>query len=262
MMDRKQVSAGFTLIELVVVIAIIGLLLGALLTPLTTQYQQRKVKEAENGLEDIREALIGFTLANGRLPCPDTDLAAPDGVGNPITGGPCAALVGFLPFQDLGVEPVDTWGRRLIYRVTAEFTYQTQPGTVAVVNDLKLDLLDPGDITINDRDTNKTAITLTNGVFPSDGAAAVVVSLGKNGFSGQDLDNNTLTTVAVGNPGSVDELENVNGDAVFVKRGHSPQATPCSDTAGASAFCEYDDLVIWIPSTIIKSKLVSAYQLP
>lgn len=239
---------GFTLIELILVIGIIGLLLGAVLTPLATQVQQRRVKETENNMADVREALIGYALANGRLPCPDTD-ATPDGAGNPVTGGPCTALAGFLPFQDLGVLPVDTWGRRYLYRVTSEFTYTTQPGAVAAAS--QLDLNDAGDITINDRASDKSTVTVAST------AAAVVVSLGQNGYGGQDLDNNTLVV-----PTGTDELENTDGDGVFVRRGHSPQASPCSDTAGTSAFCEYDDLVIWIPDSLLKGRLVAANQLP
>lgn len=240
---------GFTLIELVLVIGIIGLLLGALLAPLATQVQQRRVKETENSLADVRDALIGYTLAKGRLPCPDTDTATPDGVGNPATGGPCTALAGFLPFQDLGVSPADTWGRRYLYRVTSEYTYATQPGALAAAG--QLDLGDAGDITIKDRASDKSEIILAST------AAAVVVSLGQNGYGGQDLDNNTLVV-----PTGTDEPENTDGDATFIKRGHSPQASPCSDTAGTSAFCEYDDLVIWIPDSLLKGRLVAANQLP
>jgi prepilin-type N-terminal cleavage/methylation domain-containing protein len=247
-------ARGFTLIELVLVIGIIGLLLGAVLTPLATQVQQRKVKEAENGLADIREALIGYALAKGRLPCPDND-DPPDGVGNPVSGGPCNdpgggdPLEGFLPFGELGVTPVDGWGRRYLYRVTSEYTYATVPGSVPAVD--QLDLGDAGDITIKDRASDKSEIVLAST------AAAVVVSLGRNGYGGRDLDNNTLVA-----PTGTDELENTNFDATFVKRGHSPEASPCSDTPGASAFCEYDDLVIWIPDSLLKGRLVAANQLP
>lgn len=242
-------ARGFTLIELVLVIGIIGLLLGALLAPLATQVQQRRVKETENSLADVREALIGYALANGRLPCPDTDTATPDGDENfPCTG---ASQSGFLPWATLGINPVDTWGRLYLYRVTEEFTYQTVPGSVAAANNNQLDLGDTGDITIKDRASDKSEIILAST------AAAAVVSLGQNGYGGQDLDNNTLVV-----PTGTDEPENTDGDAEFVKRGHSPQASPCSDTAGTSAFCEYDDLLIWIPDSLLKGRLVAANQLP
>ena len=70
---------GFTLIELAVVIAIVALLLGALLVPLATQIQGRNVKETRESLAEIKEALMGYAMTQGRLPCPDTD-AAPDGL--------------------------------------------------------------------------------------------------------------------------------------------------------------------------------------
>ena len=77
----RNAAGGFTLVELAVVIAIIALLLGALLVPLATQHQLRKNKEAERELREIKEALIGFAIANGRLPWPDIDFL-PDGLEN------------------------------------------------------------------------------------------------------------------------------------------------------------------------------------
>ncbi len=246
---RSGRHAGFTLIEVVLVIAIIGLLLGAVLTPLATQYAARKNKEAEAALDDIRQALIGFAEVNGRLPCPDTT-AVPDG----LEDVPCAANPeGLLPSRTLSVAPVDVWGRRFRYRVTSEFTNPTQPGALPAVN--QLDLGDVGDISVQDRATNKAAIILTTT------APAVVVSLGSNGFGGQNLDNNLLVA-----PTGADELSNVTVEGgplqLFISRGHSGGAAPCSDVAGATPFCQYDDLVIWISAPLLLSRLVEAGQLP
>lgn len=61
---------GFTLVELAVVIAVIALLLGSILVPLTTQVAQRNISQTRRELEEIREALIGFAMVNRYLPCP------------------------------------------------------------------------------------------------------------------------------------------------------------------------------------------------
>lgn len=69
---------GFTLIEIAMVLVIIGLLLGGLLMPLATQVDVQRRIETEKAMEQIKEALIGFAMVNGRLPCP-ADPAAPTG---------------------------------------------------------------------------------------------------------------------------------------------------------------------------------------
>lgn len=64
----------------------------------------------------------------------------------------------------------------------------------------------------------------------------LIFSLGKNG--------DTLPPV------SADEQENTNGDGTFVSHEFSD---------GANAF---DDLIVWIPSNLIMSRMVSAQKLP
>ena len=61
---------GFSLLEVAIALAILGLLLGTLVQPLGSVFQQEKVRRAKSDLETIREALIGFSIAHGRLPCP------------------------------------------------------------------------------------------------------------------------------------------------------------------------------------------------
>ena len=77
----RHATAGFTLIELAVSMFIIALLLGAVLVPLATQVEQRQVSETQKTLDDAKEALVGFALANGYLPCPDT---TGDGIADPV----------------------------------------------------------------------------------------------------------------------------------------------------------------------------------
>lgn len=248
--------AGFTLIEIVIVIAIVGLLLGAVLTPLATQYKVRKNQEAERSLTDLRAALGGFAMTNGRLPCPDDPADGVDGLEDYTdnvspTRDTCGQYEGYLPWVTLGVPPTDSWGRLYRYGVNQEFIQTTAPGTPCATLDDMLGLCDPANLTVSDRDSSKNAVTLASN------AAAVVVSLGGNGFGGRDLDGNTVVA-----PTGADELENTDGDAVFVRRGHSPGASSCSDTSGTNPFCEFDDVVIWIPEALIKSRLVEAGRLP
>lgn len=103
---------GFTLIELAVAVVVIALLLGSILVPLATQVEQRKISDTRKGLEEIREALIGFAIINGRLPCPDTD-SDPAAAGYGLEEASCAAAPvaeGYLPWKTLGVAELDAWG--------------------------------------------------------------------------------------------------------------------------------------------------------
>ena len=65
-------QSGFTLVELTIVLIIVGLLVGSLIPPLSSRIDQRNYNETRQQLNEIREALIGFAVANGRLPRPAT----------------------------------------------------------------------------------------------------------------------------------------------------------------------------------------------
>ncbi|MDP2785976.1 MAG: prepilin-type N-terminal cleavage/methylation domain-containing protein, partial [Sulfurimicrobium sp.] len=80
MKTHRNNAFGFTLVEMAIVLIIIGLLLGGLLMPLSAQMEQRRISETQKTLDEINQALIGFAVANKRLPCPSTqtDPAATD----------------------------------------------------------------------------------------------------------------------------------------------------------------------------------------
>lgn len=104
-------ARGFTLVELAVVLVIIGLILGVSIVPLTAQRDLLSYRETEKSLATIREALIGFTVLYGRLPCPtrETD---PGNANYGVEDTPCtanAASEGFLPWKTLGLTETDAW---------------------------------------------------------------------------------------------------------------------------------------------------------
>lgn len=109
-------SRGFTLVEMAMVLVIVGLLVGSLLGPLSVQVENSQRKETEKVLEEIKEALMGYALVYGRLPCPDTDN---DGIEN----APCTSpAYGGLPWQQLGIGNRDSWGQSYHYGVDIAFT--------------------------------------------------------------------------------------------------------------------------------------------
>lgn len=108
---RRRSVRGFTLAEVAIVLVILTLLTGTLLAPIGARMEERSRRETATRLLDIEQALIGFAILHGRLPCPTTepDPASP-GYGleqNP----PCNhAIEGYLPWRTLGTHPVDAWG--------------------------------------------------------------------------------------------------------------------------------------------------------
>jgi prepilin-type N-terminal cleavage/methylation domain-containing protein len=113
-MPNAARSGGFTLIEIAVALVVVALVLGSILVPLTTQVQQRKIGDTQKALQEIKDALTGFAIINGRLPCPDTD-TDPTAAGYGIEETSCSATVaaeGYLPWKTLGVTDLDAFGIR------------------------------------------------------------------------------------------------------------------------------------------------------
>lgn len=115
---------AFTLIEMAVVLVIIAFLIGGLLAPLTEQSRQQKIQTTQSMLLEAQEALLGFALTKGYLPCPDS---TGDGRENRTASDQCdyEQIDGFLPWLDLGVKRTDSWGNPLRYRVDGYFSDNT-----------------------------------------------------------------------------------------------------------------------------------------
>lgn len=105
---------GFSLIELAIVLFIVALLLGGLLPTVSSQMEQQRRNETQKQLAEIQQALQGFAIINGRLPCPTIN-------PNPATAGygeeaaSCSAnpaAEGYLPWKTLGVTEIDAWGSK------------------------------------------------------------------------------------------------------------------------------------------------------
>ena len=218
----RQYQQGFSLLEMAVVLVVLGLILGGVLMPLSTQMEKQDRDETQTILEDIQDALIGYAMANGRLPCPDTDN---DGVMN--MAGNCTNNQGTIPWVDLGVGKEDAWGRPLTYRVTGSFADNTDgTGCGTATAGASFELCSIADLNIFDAAAGNPV---------ANQIPAIVISHGKNW----------------GTTTSTDENENTDTDTTFVDRGYSLNA--------ASTF---DDQVIWVSPNVLKTRLVSAGRLP
>jgi len=223
---RRHASRGFTLIELASVLAIVALLLGGLLVPLSAQLEAGRYDAARRHLETAKEALIGYAIANNnRLPCPDNPADGIDGLPDPPAGGPCAVAEGFLPYAVLGLQQLDPWGNRYRYRPSADFVAASG-------------IPNPPDTTgPNTFGVQSRVAPVTNYTAPApDGPAAVLFSCGKN---------------------YVADAENRDGAA---------PTTPCGSSGTYDAAYTYDvyidgtfdDVLDWLSKPVLVARLVSA----
>ncbi|MFM2440848.1 MAG: hypothetical protein RLZZ349_575, partial [Pseudomonadota bacterium] len=108
---------AFTLVEVAIVLVIVGLAIGGILSSLSAQVEQQKLNETRNTINNVKEALLGYAMANGRFPCPAATPAS--GVtavekfatGGNATNGKCSVFYnGYVPSVTLGLSPTDSSG--------------------------------------------------------------------------------------------------------------------------------------------------------
>jgi general secretion pathway protein G len=103
---------GFTLLELLVVMAIIGLLAGYVGPRYFAQIGKSEVKAARAQIDGLEKALDQYRLDTGHYPSQDQGLAAiiKKPANEPRWDGPYLK-------KDL---PMDPWGRAFIYKIPGE----------------------------------------------------------------------------------------------------------------------------------------------
>lgn len=110
---RRQ--AGFTLVEMLVVITIIGLIMSLVGPRVLNYLSESKVKAAHIQIKSFTEALDLFYLDAGRYPTTSEGLTA---LVKPAAG--LQAWNG--PYLKGGAVPNDPWGRSYLYRSPGERT--------------------------------------------------------------------------------------------------------------------------------------------
>jgi len=234
---------GFSLVELAVAVAIIALLLAGALIPLSTQIDVRSGADTQRSMESIRDAIIGFAQANGRLPCPANG-ATPSGTvdtttwATPVNAGAeqwdpnnkwCYIAFGVVPWTTLGVAETDAWGHRFSYRVSPAFadgnSVSTWVSSTTLTNPPSAGNQSPtwpcapiplpaaptsfalctlGDIAVFTRgDSTTTAVPLATAL------PAVFISHGKNGFGAWQTNGTRLNPIPAGNDEAANALGNV-----------------------------------------------------
>lgn len=195
-MQKNKGSRAFSLVELSISLAIIGMIVSSALSVALTGDSGSKKHETIAKMEKIEEALAGFLAYNLRLPCPaDGTLATTnanfglEGTRTPAAGGATCTQSNFTSgatrYIEGGVVPVrtlqlpddfmfDGWGRRIFYAVPSGFTNNqitntTCDGTTSTACFIDKD----GQYSINIKDGSGANLT--------DQAAYLLLSYGENG---------------------------------------------------------------------------------
>lgn len=256
-MPQHSRKKGFTLIEMAVVLLVVTLLLGGLLVPLTTQIEQQKISETQKLLEEAKEALIGFALANGRLPCPasaNSNGQESFAAGGSAVDGNCSNFFdGFLPAATLGFNPVDSngyaidgWGlpQNRIHYAVAKTTVNDIPFPFTQTDGMKsatMSKISDADLLYVCASAPTVATSCGAATTLTDKAIFVVYSVGKNAATGGTGSDEAANP----NPNSP------NNDRVFV-----------SHTQSAAAGNEFDDIVTWLSPHILFNRMITAGRLP
>lgn len=226
---------GFSLIELTIVLVIVALLSSGLMFGLSAQRDAAANRDAQVQIDNAKEALLGFAISNGRLPCPANPLLAGTATGAGLEN--CSltpADHGVLPWATLGLPETDPWGQRLTYFASTRFTAALTAGSLCSFT------MESGVAPNNSGTANVKLAGSSTSNIASD-LAAVLVSHGAQGAGGYTT-NGTKNAVAAG-----DEAENADPDQTFISR------TPATD---------FNDLLIWITPALLKSRLVAVGKLP
>ena len=216
---------GFTLTELTIVLVIVALLIGGLMMPLSTQRDVQNLNETQKSLAEIKEALLGFAVINGRLPCPSTT-TDPASVNYGLEDAACNNIEGYLPWKSLGVSEIDAWGSRRNSAgepFTGFWRYRVD-GAFAVA--FTLSSVPSSNLVIQNASGN--AMTQASPNNP----VAIIYSTGPDRTAnGQNIDTDAGTTT----------------DAIY-QSGEMSSA--------------FDDILGWISRPILFSRMISAGKLP
>jgi general secretion pathway protein G len=109
---RRTRSAGFTLLELLVVIVIIGLLAGYVAPRYFSQVGKSEIQVAKAQIESLEKALDQYRLDMRRYPSAEEGLEA-------LVAKPAAAATWTGPYLKKAV-PNDPWGRPYVYRTPGQ----------------------------------------------------------------------------------------------------------------------------------------------
>src|SRR5262245_11266327 len=107
--SKDEAQAGFTLVEMLVVLTIIALVMGLVGPRVLNYLGDSKIKTARVQIQSLSAALDLYYLDNGQYPQGNEGLSA-------LVQRPSAATRWNGPYLKSNLVPVDPWGRPYVYR--------------------------------------------------------------------------------------------------------------------------------------------------
>jgi general secretion pathway protein G len=114
-MRRVSLQAGFTLIEIMVVVFILGLLVTLVAPRIIGRTDEARVTKAKADIKAIEEAMNMFKLDNGFYP------STAEGIAALVQAPPRARR--FNPDGYLSKIPLDPWGNQYLYTTDGRETF-------------------------------------------------------------------------------------------------------------------------------------------
>jgi hypothetical protein len=237
MNKTKQTGTVLFLMFLGIILAVFSVMISSVsINKLSTTKNKKNIAL----LNEIRESIYGFAMANGRLPCPATDTSdGAEAVNSPVVTQ-CDEEHGFVPIAQLGLSGsvdsnnrlLDVWKNPIRYSVSDvdadgipgwDFFSENTPiaSSLFPVNSTLLQIFDINSLTCN-----------LNGSSTASNIPAIIYSLGKNGYS---LNSYSAT-----------EQLNTDNNDIFVMTSFNKDNDVCGS---------FDDILIWIDPEILQSKL-------
>ena len=198
----KSSSAGFSLLEMTIVLAIMGVLGGFAFPFLTHQVEQARHKKTREHQKEVIEALETYFAHNNALLCP----ADPAGTGSPVEN----KVQGIIPYRALGLPQAiakDGFGYYMTYAIGIE----GEQGAARKASDLSKAVHTP--LTIVDETGQNVLVRSENSI------ACVLISHGSEGTGAYSGSSETARINLA--QGSEAEKKNSNEDLNFITRPYS-----------------------------------------
>ncbi|PIR39112.1 MAG: hypothetical protein COV35_04420 [Alphaproteobacteria bacterium CG11_big_fil_rev_8_21_14_0_20_39_49] len=258
-MNYKNKQFGFSLVELSVVLAVIGLTISGALVIATKKTISDKIEETNYKMDKIENAMDAYLARHGRLPCTadgslaknNVDFGWEDNIPT-INGvnGECdksnfddsgSVYYGGVPTKDLMISDefmFDGWGRRFSYAIDARFAHNgsefegsggdpaCSPASQSCTNPLCDDSgAGANSACFRYQDAGTITVEDASGEERTTEAVYVLISHGKNGLGARpNFGGATLTA-----PADADEQQNAKNSTPFVPTFVQKDATTVFD---------------------------------
>ena len=298
-MAARSKPAGFTLVELAVVLTIVTLLLTSLMYTLSAQMNQRNIDETRRRLDQARELILSYAVVKGRMPCPAYYRTAVDNsagresfctsaatsstsscVSSETTTeqshGTCSNHYdGYLPAVSIGfpqVDPsgfaIDAWGNRIRYAVARTIASGTCNGIQTPPNLFRTMFTSKTYLQTYGMTRQPDDLLICKNY--SDATLGTVTGSSCGGAQNQVMSQSLVVGVVFSTGkngatsptgGGTDESTNLKTNAAL-----SPQINPIfvfhTPTDSSAPNGEFDDQFTWITIGELYGKLIAAGLLP